>query len=122
MPYFSALERAALHWCEALIKGEPIDDAHYQEALNHFGEQALMELAVAVNAINSWNRLGKAFKPPKLLLRYIQGVWTADMHTSLVTDTTKYFFSDASSGFILTLQGMIEIDGNGLNKESKGCT
>lgn len=63
MPCYTEQERAALLWCEALTKGESIDNALYQHVLEHFDEQALVELTVAVNAINSWNRIGKSFKP-----------------------------------------------------------
>ncbi|MGB0833855.1 MAG: carboxymuconolactone decarboxylase family protein [Psychrobium sp.] len=63
MPYYTNQERAALQWCEALTTGESIDDVLYQHLLAHFGEQALVELTIAINAINSWNRIGKSFKP-----------------------------------------------------------
>ena len=63
MPCYTEQERAALLWCEALTTGESIDDALYQQVLQHVDEQALVELTVAINAINSWNRISKSFKP-----------------------------------------------------------
>lgn len=51
------------------------------------------------------------FKPTKSLSRYVQGIWAADIHDSSLSDTKKYFVSDATSGFMLILQGAIEING-----------
>lgn len=63
MPFYSALERSALAWAEAITSAQPVADEFYQRALDGFGEQGLMDLTIAVNAINSWNRIAKAFKP-----------------------------------------------------------
>ncbi|WP_298772954.1 carboxymuconolactone decarboxylase family protein [uncultured Shewanella sp.] len=63
MPFYSDLEKSALSWAELIISGEPVSDIQYQSALSALGEQGLVDLTVAVNAINSWNRIGKAFKP-----------------------------------------------------------
>lgn len=63
MPFFSEHERIALDWAERLTKAEPIDDGCYQVALQALGEQAVVDLTIAVNAINSWNRVAKTFKP-----------------------------------------------------------
>ena len=35
----------------------------YQQVLDTFGEQAMVDLTLAINAINSWNRVVKTFKP-----------------------------------------------------------
>ncbi|WP_435276013.1 hypothetical protein ACMAZF_03035 [Psychrobium sp. nBUS_13] len=51
------------------------------------------------------------FKPTRSLSRYVQGIWTADVQDSSLSDTKKYFVSDATSGFMLILRGAIEIDG-----------
>ncbi len=63
MPFYSEPERNALAWAELLTAGQPVADEGYQRALDAFGAQGLVDLTIAVNAINSWNRLAKAFKP-----------------------------------------------------------
>ena len=60
---YSARERAALAWAEAvtrLEKGEVPDDV-YQQAREHFDEQQLMKLTLQVVAINGWNRFCISF-------------------------------------------------------------
>ena len=61
---FSARERAALAWSEAVtaVASGPVSDLVYTEALEHFGEADLVRLTVAVAAINAWNRIGVAFR------------------------------------------------------------
>ena len=63
-PYFTPRERAALAWTEALtaIAGDSVDDATYGTARAHFEESELVDLALAVVAINGWNRLCIAFR------------------------------------------------------------
>jgi len=63
MPLYSESEKNALNWAELITSGQPVTDIQYQSALNAFGEQYLVDLTIAVNAINSWNRIAKAFKP-----------------------------------------------------------
>lgn len=63
MPFYSEREREALEWAELVTSGQPVSDASYQHGLSIFGEQGLLDLTLAVNAINSWNRIGKTFKP-----------------------------------------------------------
>lgn len=63
MPFYSELERCALAWAELTISARPVSTEHYQRALQNFGSQALVDLTIAVNAINSWNRIAKTFKP-----------------------------------------------------------
>jgi len=63
-PYYSDRERAALAWTEALTKvteGHVPDDV-YEEARRHFTEKELVDLSLAVVAINGWNRLSIAFR------------------------------------------------------------
>ena len=62
-PIYSARERAALGWAEAvtrLEKGEVPEDV-YAQAREHFNEQELMKLTLQVVAINGWNRFCIAF-------------------------------------------------------------
>ncbi|MGH8795712.1 MAG: carboxymuconolactone decarboxylase family protein [Caldimonas sp.] len=63
-PFYSATERAALAWAEAVTKLESDDvpDALYAEVRQHFDEKALVELTLAIVAINGWNRLSVAFR------------------------------------------------------------
>ncbi|MDW2982218.1 MAG: carboxymuconolactone decarboxylase family protein [Rhodanobacter sp.] len=59
-PFYSPRERAALAWCEAVTRLDPIHgvpDEVYEEALAEFGEEQLIDLNMAVIAINSWNRI-----------------------------------------------------------------
>jgi AhpD family alkylhydroperoxidase len=66
-PQFSARERAALAWTEALTRlTEGVDDAVYAEASAEFCERELAYLTSAIGAINVWNRLGVAYRwsPP----------------------------------------------------------
>lgn len=65
-PFFSARERAALAWTEAVtrISESRIDDALYAELRQHFSEKELVDLTLAVIAINGWNRLAIAFRSP----------------------------------------------------------
>ncbi|MCC4271877.1 carboxymuconolactone decarboxylase family protein [Marinobacter nauticus] len=63
MPMYSATERAALEWAEHLTLGKPVDDHCYDKAATALGEKGLVDVTIAVNAINSWNRIVKTFKP-----------------------------------------------------------
>jgi len=63
MPFYSADERAALQWAEQIHSRQPVRDTDYQQALTELGEQGLVDLTIAINAINSWNNIAKVFKP-----------------------------------------------------------
>jgi AhpD family alkylhydroperoxidase len=68
-PFYSARERAALAWTEAvtLVTDGHIPDAVYNEARKHFSERELVDLTYAIVTINGWNRLCVAFRtPPRL--------------------------------------------------------
>jgi len=63
-PFFSDRERAALAWTEAVTR---VADAHvpddvYEQARKHFSEKELVDLTLAIVAINGWNRLAIAFR------------------------------------------------------------
>ncbi|NLQ16177.1 carboxymuconolactone decarboxylase family protein [Marinomonas sp. M1K-6] len=62
-PLFSEQERQALALSEHLVAGHSVDDAHYEAMLASFGESGLTYLTIAINAISSWNRIVKVFKP-----------------------------------------------------------
>lgn len=63
---YSARERAALRWTEALTRlGEgTVTDAVYAEARAQFSEAELMDLTLTIVAINGWNRFNVAFRIP----------------------------------------------------------
>ena len=65
-PFYSERERAALAWTEALtqIATHEVSDAVYEEARRHFDEKALVDLTLAIIAINGWNRMNVAFRTP----------------------------------------------------------
>ena len=68
-PLYTARERAALAWTEAvtLIADGHVPDAVYEAAQREFGDRELVDLTYAVVAINGWNRLAIAFrKPPEV--------------------------------------------------------
>jgi AhpD family alkylhydroperoxidase len=68
-PIYSARERAALAWTEAVtrIADRHVPDDIYAEARRHFSEKELTDLTLAVVVINGWNRLMIAFeRPPQL--------------------------------------------------------
>ena len=61
---FSAKEKAALEWTEALTKldGHGVGDDVYARARAQFSEKEIAELTFAVAVINAWNRLSVAFQ------------------------------------------------------------
>jgi len=65
-PYYSKRERAALAWTEAVtnVTQGHIPDEIYEEARNQFSENELIDLTLAVIAINSYNRVNIAFRTP----------------------------------------------------------
>ena len=64
-PFFTDRERAALTWAEALtkLKDNTVSDEVFELASSQFSEQELVDLTVAVNTINSYNRINIAFRP-----------------------------------------------------------
>ena len=63
-PFYTDRERAALAWTDAvtLVSQGPVSDGLYQEARRHFSEKELVDLTLALIAINGWNRLGISFR------------------------------------------------------------
>jgi AhpD family alkylhydroperoxidase len=63
-PVFNDRERAALAWTEAvtLVSETHVPDEVYEEARRHFSEKEMVDLTMAVVAINSWNRASIAFR------------------------------------------------------------
>src|ERR1700756_5670531 len=66
-PQFSARERAALVWTEALtLLPNGVSDEVFAEASKEFSEKELTYLTSAIASINVWNRFGAAYRwtPP----------------------------------------------------------
>ena len=64
-PCYTDRERAALAWTEALTlvaDTRDVSDEVYEQARAQFTEQELVDLTLAVIAINGWNRLNVAFR------------------------------------------------------------
>jgi AhpD family alkylhydroperoxidase len=62
-PYYSERERTALAWTEAVtqIHGD-IGDEQFEPLRAHFSDKEVVDLTLAVIAINSWNRLAVNFR------------------------------------------------------------
>ncbi len=63
-PFYTDRERAALEWTEAvtLISQSDVPDDLYERVRKHFSEKELVDLTLAITAINSWNRLAISFR------------------------------------------------------------
>jgi AhpD family alkylhydroperoxidase len=63
-PFFNDRERAALAWTEAvtLVSETGVPDDVYENARSQFNEKELVDLTMAVIAINGWNRLAVSFR------------------------------------------------------------
>ena len=73
---FSERERIALAWAEELTElasHDAVSDALYEQARQHFEEDALVDLTLLVTAINAFNRLNIA-------ARTIGGSYKVGMH------------------------------------------
>jgi AhpD family alkylhydroperoxidase len=65
-PFFDPRERAALAWAEdvTLLAQGGVSEEAYRDARAHFSEQELVDLTMALVAINGWNRLSVSFRTP----------------------------------------------------------
>jgi AhpD family alkylhydroperoxidase len=65
-PFYTGRERAALAWAEAVtrVNEDRVPDEIYDQVKQHFTEKELVDLTLAVIAINSWNRLAISFRTP----------------------------------------------------------
>lgn len=65
-PFFTDAERAALALTEAVTRlgdrADPVPDDLWDEAAQHYDEQALAALVLAIASINVWNRVNVATK------------------------------------------------------------
>jgi AhpD family alkylhydroperoxidase len=62
-PFYSDRERAALAWTEALTRlaDGHVSDELYAATREHFSEEELVDLTMAIVTINGWNRIAHAF-------------------------------------------------------------
>lgn len=65
-PIYSEDERAALQWTEVvtLVAESGVPDEAYEEVRQRFSEQQVVELTMAIIAINGWNRLEISVRRP----------------------------------------------------------
>lgn len=63
-PLYTRRERAALAWAEAvtLVATRGVPDDVFAEASGQFSKRELVRLTLAINTINSWNRLAVSFR------------------------------------------------------------
>jgi AhpD family alkylhydroperoxidase len=63
-PFFTERERAAPAWTEALtlVSQEQVPDNVFEIARKEFSDKELVDLTMAVIAINGWNRLAISFR------------------------------------------------------------
>jgi AhpD family alkylhydroperoxidase len=61
---FSARERAALAWTEAVtrVADSHVPDAAWETMRPHFTPEEAVDLTLAISAINAWNRFAVAFR------------------------------------------------------------
>ena len=63
-PFYTDRERAALAWTEAvtLVAEGHVPDDVYEQGRQQFSEEELVNLTLAIVAINGWNRLNVSFR------------------------------------------------------------
>jgi AhpD family alkylhydroperoxidase len=63
-PFFTEWERAALAWAEAVtsVSRQQVPDTVFEIARKEFSEKELVDLTMAVIAINGWHRLAISFR------------------------------------------------------------
>lgn len=68
-PVFSARERAALAWAEAvtILTSQEVADAVYAQVEAQFSAEEIAKLTLCIGEINTWNRLMVASRTPPVL-------------------------------------------------------
>ena len=63
-PFYTDRERAALAWAEAVttVADSHVPDEVYDAASRQFDDKELVDLTLAIVAINGWNRLAISFR------------------------------------------------------------
>ena len=62
--FFTDRERSALEWTESVtdVAHSHVPDAIYERVRKHFTEAELVNLTIAIVAINGWNRIAISFR------------------------------------------------------------
>ncbi len=65
-PIYNAREQAALAWTEALtlIAHDHVPDEVFEQVRKQFSEKEIVDLTLAVAAINTWNRIAISLRAP----------------------------------------------------------
>jgi AhpD family alkylhydroperoxidase len=65
-PFYSERERAALAWTEAVTRlaDGPVPESLFAALKAQFSDKEIVDLTMAVIAINGWNRLAATFRTP----------------------------------------------------------
>lgn len=71
-PFFTDRERAALAWAEAVTACH-VPDEIYARVKEHFTDEELVDLTLAVTTINAWNRFNISFTNPAAVGTYRAG-------------------------------------------------
>ncbi|GEP96713.1 carboxymuconolactone decarboxylase family protein [Chitinophaga cymbidii] len=71
-PFYTDRERAALAWAEAVTACH-VPDETYKRVKEHFTDEELVDLTLAVSNINTWNRFNIAFSNPAVVGTYQPG-------------------------------------------------
>lgn len=71
-PYYTAAERAALAFAEAL-NANHMEDEIFDELAKHFSKEQIADITLSVAMIGTWNKLNIAF-------RTVPGGYTVGMH------------------------------------------
>lgn len=71
-PFYTDRERAALAWAEAVTACHTPDEV-FLKVKEHFTEEELVDLTLAISTIGTWNRLNIAFTPPSAVGTYRVG-------------------------------------------------
>ena len=61
-PQYSDIEIVVLALAEKLTLGEAIEDDEFSNIQQMLSDKDIVNLTIAINAINSWNRVAKTFK------------------------------------------------------------
>ena len=63
-PFYTDRERAALEWAESLtlVSQTHVPDEVYEIVKKQFSEKEIIDLTMAIIAINGWNRISIAFR------------------------------------------------------------
>jgi AhpD family alkylhydroperoxidase len=84
-PFYTARERAALAWTEAvtLVTEGHVPDHAFAAVREHFSEEELVNLTLAITTTNAWNRLSVAFRAvPGSYVRQLSSVSVSSSRSS----------------------------------------